>query len=209
MKSMGEKNRKQRILDAALEIFASKGFEGARIDEIAKTAGVNKALLYYYFESKEALLSELIEINAKDFLAQKDKFFNASVITQDTFTFEKMSNFIPAALEMLAGRKDILKIMLTGAVKSGPADTAFFDFSQSLMEDSIRRAKELGFKHLDTQYLKTAYLFMGIMPVCLFIVLGDKWAKYSGYDPENIKKMFFEIFKRVYLEMAPDLLSKK
>ncbi|MCL0088711.1 TetR/AcrR family transcriptional regulator [Dehalococcoidia bacterium] len=45
---MGEKNRKQRILDAALEIFASKGFEGARIDEIAKTAGVNKALLYYY-----------------------------------------------------------------------------------------------------------------------------------------------------------------
>ena len=209
MKSMGEKNSKQKILDAAMEIFAIKGFDGARVDEIAKTAGVNKALLYYYFESKEGILSELIEINAREFLAGKDRFFNASGITQDTFTFEKMSNFISAVLEMLAGRKDILKIMLSEALKSGPADTAFFDFFQSLMEDSIRRAKELGFKHINTQRLKTAYLFMAIIPVCSFMILGDKWAKYSGYDPENIKKMFLEIYKQVYFTTVSDLLSEK
>jgi TetR/AcrR family transcriptional regulator len=44
-----------RILEAALSEFAAHGFAGARTDQIAAAAGVNKALLYYYFESKENL----------------------------------------------------------------------------------------------------------------------------------------------------------
>jgi TetR/AcrR family transcriptional regulator len=44
-----------RILDAAVAEFASYGLAGARTDRIAQTAGVNKALLYYYFQSKEKL----------------------------------------------------------------------------------------------------------------------------------------------------------
>jgi TetR/AcrR family transcriptional regulator len=44
-----------RILDAAVAEFASYGLAGARTDRIAHTAGVNKALLYYYFESKDKL----------------------------------------------------------------------------------------------------------------------------------------------------------
>ena len=39
-------NTKQRILEAAAHEFASKGFDGARVDEIARSAGVNKALIY-------------------------------------------------------------------------------------------------------------------------------------------------------------------
>ena len=46
---------RQRILDAALLEFSSEGLAGARTDRIAAAAGVNKALLYYYFESKENL----------------------------------------------------------------------------------------------------------------------------------------------------------
>jgi TetR/AcrR family transcriptional regulator len=37
-----------RILDAAMEVFAEVGYEGARVDEIAKRAGVNKAMIYYH-----------------------------------------------------------------------------------------------------------------------------------------------------------------
>jgi len=66
-----EKSRaKEKILNAAEEIFATAGFGGARTAEIAKKAGVNKALLHYYFSTKEGLyqavmdrlLFELIEI---------------------------------------------------------------------------------------------------------------------------------------------------
>ena len=44
-----------RILDAALREFSALGMAGARMDQIAAAAGVNKALLYYHFDSKENL----------------------------------------------------------------------------------------------------------------------------------------------------------
>jgi TetR/AcrR family transcriptional regulator len=57
---------RSRILDAALNEFAVHGLAGARTDRIANSAGVNKALLYYYFESKENLyLAALETISAK------------------------------------------------------------------------------------------------------------------------------------------------
>lgn len=48
------------ILDAATEIFAEVGFAGTRIDEIAKRAGVNKAMIYYRIGDKEALYAEVL-----------------------------------------------------------------------------------------------------------------------------------------------------
>ena len=49
------------ILKAALHEFASEGVAGARTDEIARLAGVNKALLYYYFRDKESLYGAVID----------------------------------------------------------------------------------------------------------------------------------------------------
>lgn len=57
---------KARILDAALREFSAHGLAGARMDRIASAASVNKALLYYYFESKERLYGAALEmISAK------------------------------------------------------------------------------------------------------------------------------------------------
>ena len=52
---------RDRILDAALRIFSAEGLAGARTEQIAAAAGVNKALLYYYFESKEKLYLAALE----------------------------------------------------------------------------------------------------------------------------------------------------
>lgn len=49
------------ILDAAMDEFASHGLGGARMDRIAERAGVNKRLIYYYFESKERLFLAVLE----------------------------------------------------------------------------------------------------------------------------------------------------
>jgi TetR/AcrR family transcriptional regulator len=50
---------RRRLLDAALEVFAAKGYAGARVQEIADLAGVNKQLINYYFDSKEGLYQAL------------------------------------------------------------------------------------------------------------------------------------------------------
>lgn len=51
-----------RILDAALREFSAHGLAGARTEQIAAAAGVNKALLYYYFESKEKLYQAALDM---------------------------------------------------------------------------------------------------------------------------------------------------
>lgn len=52
---------RQAILKAALQEFAQEGASGARIDHIARAAGVNKALLYYYFQDKEQLYGAVLD----------------------------------------------------------------------------------------------------------------------------------------------------
>ncbi len=52
-------NTEQRIVDAAKEVFILKGHDGARMQEIADTASINKALLHYYFRSKDKLFERV------------------------------------------------------------------------------------------------------------------------------------------------------
>lgn len=50
-----------KIIEAAKEVFVKKGMDGARMQEIADEAGINKALLHYYFRSKEKLFDAIFE----------------------------------------------------------------------------------------------------------------------------------------------------
>jgi AcrR family transcriptional regulator len=52
---------KQLLLDAAVQEFAEHGLQGARVDRIAKSAGVNKERIYQYFGNKEQLFSRVLD----------------------------------------------------------------------------------------------------------------------------------------------------
>ncbi len=78
----------EKIFNAARVVFQKKGFSGARMQEIADEAGINKAMLHYCFKSKE-LLFKAIFMNAFGQLApQINEIFNS----QDT-VFEKIKKF--------------------------------------------------------------------------------------------------------------------
>ena len=66
---MGRSNsqQKRKILDAAIMIFAGHGLAGATTRMLARQAGVNSALIYYYFENKQALFAETIQIALQRF----------------------------------------------------------------------------------------------------------------------------------------------
>jgi AcrR family transcriptional regulator len=53
--------RPQELLDAALAVFVERGFAAARLDEVAKRAGVSKGTVYLYFSGKEELLKALVQ----------------------------------------------------------------------------------------------------------------------------------------------------
>jgi TetR/AcrR family transcriptional regulator len=68
---------KTRIIDAAIEIFAKKGKHGTTMDEIAKGAKINKAMLYYYFSTKENLFHEVLKVILKSICTEINKNINA------------------------------------------------------------------------------------------------------------------------------------
>lgn len=78
----------EKIFDAAFKVFQNKGFTGARMQEIADEAGINKAMLHYFFRNKEKLF-EAVFMNAFGKLApQINEIFNSEEVL-----FEKIRKF--------------------------------------------------------------------------------------------------------------------
>src|SRR3954466_2627689 len=65
-KRLSAEDRRAAILDAALEVFAKRGYNGASIDEIAQAAGISKALIYEHFPSKKDLHVSLLERHTQE-----------------------------------------------------------------------------------------------------------------------------------------------
>lgn len=64
-----DQNTEQKIITAASTVFQKKGLNGARMQDIAKEAGINQALLHYYFRSKEKLFRQVFEEDLKRFMS--------------------------------------------------------------------------------------------------------------------------------------------
>ena len=69
--------RKDQILDAATDVFAEKGFNEARMDDIVEESGLSKGTLYWYFKSKDEIILSIFErIFAREF-AELENLVNA------------------------------------------------------------------------------------------------------------------------------------
>lgn len=91
-------NTEEIIFEAAKKVFIKYGFDGARMQQIADEAGINKALLHYYFRSKEHLFDAIFEVTFKKF------FPNISSIMMSEQPFEKkirlfVSHYIDTLLQ--------------------------------------------------------------------------------------------------------------
>jgi len=71
--------KRDLILNTALEVFATHGYHGASISTIASHAGIAKGLMYSYFESKEALLKAILEKGVRDILEVFEHMVNKEI----------------------------------------------------------------------------------------------------------------------------------
>ena len=74
MKQLKDSTTEEKILDAAKEVFMKYGLYGARMQDIADTAGINKALLHYYFRNKEKLFDKVFEGALEKYFRQMEIF---------------------------------------------------------------------------------------------------------------------------------------
>jgi len=89
VKENKNKGAEARILAAAKKVFTTRGMAGARMQDIADEAGINKAMLHYYFRDKEKLFEVVFLEEAQKFFPKINAIFNS-----DAPLFEKIQNFV-------------------------------------------------------------------------------------------------------------------
>lgn len=95
------------ILDAAMKVFTRRGFAGARMEEIAKEAGINRALLHYYFRDKETMFNLIFETRFKEFFSGI-----ARILSSDLPLFEKIRQMISHEIDTLTKHPDIPRFVI-------------------------------------------------------------------------------------------------
>lgn len=184
---------KAKILQAATKVFSEKGFDGARVDEIASRAKVNKAMIYYYFENKEKLLEELIKDFKEDIRKVKEKLIKDvdwNDESQSERVFEEMLNYMET-------KKNILRIITIETLKSVSNDVTIFGILLPSLEFKLNNLKKHGVEVDDAMRMMMDSFFFGMVPVTLFLTLGDRWADFYGFDREVVKKKFVEDYREI------------
>jgi TetR/AcrR family transcriptional regulator len=109
-----DQSTEQRILHAAKTVFYRKGLGGARMEEIAREAGINKALLHYYFRNKEQLFERIFLEAFEQLLPQM-----TAILAQDLPLEQKVQQISDFYNEMLL-ETPLLPVFVLNYVQSDP-----------------------------------------------------------------------------------------
>ncbi len=123
-KLKADSNTEDKIKEAAKQVFIAKGFSGCTSREIAKAAGMNVALVNYYFRSKSALFKIIFEAAMGDFLLSMLEVFNTSLPLE-----EKLRNYLDREYQFLTKYPEIPSFIINemGRKDGGNIDnTAIF-----------------------------------------------------------------------------------
>ncbi|HEX7494050.1 MAG TPA: TetR/AcrR family transcriptional regulator [Bacteroidales bacterium] len=82
-----DKMTEEKIFEAATDVFVEKGMDGARMQDIATHAGINKALLHYYFRTKDQLFNKVFEKIAKRMFSKFAPVFDENLTLEEKIRF--------------------------------------------------------------------------------------------------------------------------
>jgi len=181
---------RDRILAVARDEFARRGFAGARVDEIARKAGVNKALIYYYFQSKKELLLSIIGGFFRELLDLKTSLAGGSSLSDPDHrrrAFLAIYNFFRA-------RKPVIRIVLTEMAKGEEETGEIIRMLEPLTGLFAKEMAEMGhsLEPADAEFMMNI-TFYGFIPMVMFVTLEDKMADYLAIDADCAAQRFHDL----------------
>lgn len=198
-----------RILRAAEELFAEKGFDGSRVDEIARKAGVNKALIYYYFKSKDDILDALFTSAIKDVIELIESTYDDLQLDES-----EIARMFDTLTQLVSRKKRILKVMLMESLKGSTRRPHLFKIADYFMggevETLLRVFKERGLAlpvEVDRLQMMVTEFFTGTMPLICYAVFAEDMSRHLGIPEAELKDRFFKSFAMTHLAYHRALLD--
>jgi len=187
-------DRRQQILEAASGIFARKGYEGTTTREIAEQAGVNEALLFRHFPSKENLYSTLIE----ELCAARGKRSRIRQIVEHGGSDEEV--FESVAREILSrtdSDRELTRLLWFTALENHGLSARLFNavianYFEALAGHIRERIRQGAFRKTDPLLAARAFLGMVAYHFLIQELFGGE--QYQKFDPGQVARTLSQIW---------------
>jgi TetR/AcrR family transcriptional regulator len=177
-------NTIRRILDAAAKAFSKSGFEGARMDEIAKQARINKAMIYYHIGDKKALYAEVLH----DTIGNATEHFISNLDEKDS-PEQKLKYYINAVTQTMDQNPSLAPIMIREQASGGQnlPEVIASNFASiiSMLTNILKEGSKQGV------FIKTSPFIIHSMVIGGILFYKGSYPVRSGYAvfPENVKEL--------------------
>jgi AcrR family transcriptional regulator len=167
VKRKKDSTTEEKILLAAQKVFVNKGMAGARMQDIADEAGINKALLHYYFKNKEQLFENIFIKLTRNFWPKITGIFES-----DTPLFEKIESFCSIYIEKII-QNPYIPLFVLYEMNQRPAH-----FVKRIFNDSPPRPEKLAaqieneIKAGTIRAVHPFQLIMNMISMCVFPFIG-------------------------------------
>ncbi len=198
--------KEYRILQVARDVFLEKGRQGARMQEIAERAGVNKALLHYYFRSKERLYRRVFEEEVLRFFKN---FMDTIPAESDFKTF--LQEFVSNYLHQVANSPQLVRFVLWEIREEGEVLTGVLQrlFQGDPVQNNpfIRRVLQAvqdgEIRPTDPKHLFFSVVGMCVYPIIAGPLLERLFPNLSVTDEQFIKERAQEVFQLLWQGLQP------
>jgi AcrR family transcriptional regulator len=186
---------KEKIINAAIKLFAEKGFDATSVDEIANLAGVNKAMIYYYFSSKYGLLSSLIRNSVSGFSDIVEKID----ISKFNDHREFIKEIVKKAIDYIDSNIDVIKIFTRESfTHSGKIGTTINETISFVFDQVVEKVK----KEFNQNY-HFSFIDQSIL---INLVIGFMYMK-MRLESEEVSKEEMNIIKEEYSEKIYKIIT--
>lgn len=169
-----DRDTEQHILAAAKDIFFTNGFAGARMQDIADAAGINKALLHYYFRSKEKLFQVIFWDAVSHFFKVLNEIFSSNIPL-----FDKIRKFSCAYIDMVK-EKPHLPLFVIYELNRNPGlfmKKATTDASQPKPQLFLQQIKEEMERGTIRNDIEPVQILLNILSLTIFPFLAKTMIK--------------------------------
>jgi len=168
-----------KILDSAKEVFIQNGLDGARMQQIADKAGINKSLLHYYYRTKEKLFESVLKFAFKQFLPNPMEF-----LSSDLPLFDKIRIFVDRYTSMIEKNR-FIPIFVLHEVNKNPARIAQLmkeiGIRPELLIEQIEKEAEAGL----IRSIEPKDLVINMLSMCLFPYIASPLIQKIMFNDNN------------------------
>lgn len=196
----GEKTR-NKILSTAEKLFAQKGYDGTSVQDIAKAAAVNKALIYYHFKNKQDIIDSLFRRTLDEMFTMAGSPVNRE---SDEPSDETVEERVTHIIEFLSSKKKILTVMLMESLKNDKdGHFSLFRCADLIIKENvsemIHKLEKHHGKKADRDELLIHEFFTGFVPIVFFAIFKDKWAEFFECDKQRMTGLFSKVFRESHI----------